>query len=140
MKRSINKIIIHCSATEPLKKFTARTIDRWHRERGWLMIGYHFVIRVDGSLEFGRPLEQAGAHCRGQNSDSIGICMIGGVDSEGNAEANYTREQYKALKILLSLLLMTFSGLDVEDIYGHREFSNKACPCFDVPAWVQENL
>ena len=76
--RKIDKIIIHCSATPKHKDFSAETIRDWHvKGNGWDDIGYHYVVRLDGSLEYGRPVQVPGAHCRGENKSSIGICDIG---------------------------------------------------------------
>ena len=81
--RNIDSIIVHCSATKAGQDFTAADIDCWHRERGFNGIGYHYVIRLDGKLEKGRDVSLAGAHCRGWNERSVGICYIGGVDENG---------------------------------------------------------
>jgi hypothetical protein len=75
--RTIDMIIMHCSAVRPWQRSSAADIERWHRERGFSSIGYHYVVRRDGSIEPGRPLQQAGAHCRGYNRHSIGICYEG---------------------------------------------------------------
>lgn len=72
--RKIKEIIIHCSATKEGRNFTVADIDRWHRERGMRCIGYHFVIYRDGSIHVGRAIEEVGAHCKGHNSISIGVC------------------------------------------------------------------
>lgn len=76
-------IIIHCSATRAGQDFTAADIDRWHRQRGFRSIGYHFVVRLDGTVEPGRDVALDGAHCTGWNHRSIGICYIGGLDRNG---------------------------------------------------------
>ena len=81
--RNINKIIIHCSATPEGKNFTVKQIDACHRQRGFNGIGYHFVIYLDGSIHVGRALAKAGAHCKGNNAHSIGVCYIGGVAADG---------------------------------------------------------
>ena len=81
--RNIDSIIVHCSATKAGQDFTAADIDCWHRERGFNGIGYHYVIRLDGKLEKGRDVSLAGAHCRGWNERSVGICYIGGLDENG---------------------------------------------------------
>ena len=82
--RKIDSIIVHCSATKAGQDFTAADIDRWHRERGFNGIGYHYVIRLDGRLEKGREIDLAGAHCKGWNERSVGICYIGGLDENGH--------------------------------------------------------
>ena len=129
--RTINEIIIHCSATVEGKDFTVEDIDRWHQQRGFKMVGYHYVIRLDGTIEQGRPLEQAGAHCKGHNTHSIGICYIGGLDTEGKPTDTRTKAQRDMLWALVKSLKVKYPKAT---IHGHNEFANKACPCFDVRA------
>ena len=81
--RNIDSIIVHCSATKARQDFTVADIDHWHRQRGFNGIGYHYVIRLDGKLEKGRDVALAGAHCKGWNERSVGICYIGGLDKNG---------------------------------------------------------
>lgn len=128
--RKITKIIVHCSATPEGRDFTVADIDRWHKQRGWKGIGYHFVIYRDGSVHPGRKIEEIGAHCAGQNADSIGICYIGGVATDGKTPKDTrTPAQKAALRNLINELKAKFPCITV---HGHREFANKACPCFDV--------
>ena len=127
--RTITKIILHCSATKEGKNFSAADIDRWHREQGYAMIGYHYVILLDGIVEPGRPLELQGAHTYGHNADSIGICYIGGLDHNGCPADTRTPEQHRAMTELINKLLQRFPDATV---HGHREFANKDCPCFEV--------
>ena len=127
--RKITKIILHCSATREGQAFTAKDIDRWHRRQGFQMIGYHYVILLDGTVEIGRPLEQPGAHTYGHNANSIGICYIGGLDQDGKPCDTRTPQQRQAMKQLIADLLRKFPNATV---HGHREFANKDCPCFDV--------
>ena len=135
MKRTITKIIIHCSATPEGADVKARTIEQWHRKRGFRAIGYHYVIDLDGTIEQGRPLEKAGAHCEGVNDCSIGICYIGGTDDEGKPKNTMTPEQSDALAMLLIALREQFPEVK---IYGHNELNvKKACPCFDVQEWLK---
>ena len=129
--RTINEIIIHCSATVEGKDFTVKDIDRWHQQRGFKMVGYHYVIRLDGTIEQGRPLEQAGAHCKGHNTHSIGICYIGGLDTDGKPKDTRTKAQRDMLWALVKSLKVKYPKAT---IHGHNEFANKACPCFDVRA------
>ena len=128
--RSITQIIIHCSATPEGKDFTVSDIDRWHKQRGFKIVGYHFIIRLDETIEQGRPLEMIGAHCTGHNAHSIGICYIGGLDRSGNPKDTRTQVQKDVLWSLVKSLQKRFPGATV---HGHREFANKACPCFEVP-------
>ena len=128
--RKITKIIVHCSATLEGRDYTVADIDRWHKQRGWKGIGYHYVIYRDGSIHTGRKIEEIGAHCTGQNADSIGICYIGGVATDGKTPKDTrTPAQKAALRSLINELKAKFPGITV---HGHREFANKACPCFDV--------
>ena len=129
--RTIDKIIIHCSATLPGQRVDVETITRWHKQRGFKTIGYHFFIDRSGTIHAGRPLEQQGAHCKGQNAHSIGICYEGGLNKEGKPYDTRTILQRIAMKELVAQLQDQFPEATV---HGHREFANKACPCFDVQA------
>lgn len=128
--RKINKIIIHCSATPEGKNVTVEQIDKWHKQRGWKCIGYHYVIYLDGSIHKGRNENEIGAHCSGQNSDSIGICYIGGVLKDGKTPRDTRTDAQK--QALIDLLKMLKKKYPKATIHGHREFSAKACPCFDA--------
>lgn len=130
--RNIDLIVIHCSATKTNQKVDMAVIDKWHRQRGWRKIGYHFVINRDGKVEEGRAKDEVGAHVKGKNKNSLGICLIGGIDDKGNAESNYTKEQWKALEKLVDYLLDEFGDIEVS---GHNEYAAKACPCFNVKEW-----
>ena len=133
--RSVEYLIVHCSATRESQDLGAEEIRGWHLKRGWLDIGYHFVIRRDGTVETGRPTTRPGAHARGFNHLSLGICLVGGVESDGRTpEANFTHAQWEALEELLLELLEEFPCAAV---IGHRDLPNvsKACPSFDTIAW-----
>ena len=133
MSRSIDKIIVHCAYTPASMDVDAATIDKWHREKGWMGIGYHYVIRRSGVTELGRDLERSGAHTKGQNSNSIGICMAGGMNDAKNGPAlNFTDEQYDALRELIVLLKRKYPDAT---IHGHYEFASKTCPNFKVKKW-----
>ena len=130
MKREITKIIIHCSDTREGQEITAADIDWWHRERGWSGIGYHYVVKLDGVIEYGRPVSKIGAHVKGHNSKSIGICYIGGKDKDFK-EIKDTRTEEQ--KFILYHLLITLKRLHPKAvIHGHRDFSTKECPSFDA--------
>lgn len=126
--RKLNKIIVHCSATPEGRDVSTEEIRQWHLDRGWSDIGYHFVIELDGTICDGRPIEIAGAHARGHNKDSIGICYVGGVDKDMRPKDTRTPEQVASLLDLIVDLRSTYGKLPV---HGHREFSDKACPSFD---------
>lgn len=132
--RQIKKIIIHCSATKEGADFHVSDVRKWHQAKGWCDCGYHFVITLSGAIELGRPLSMMGAHCQGQNADSIGICYIGGLDKDGKAKDTRTDAQKDALRVLIELLKKAYK-IDGSQVFGHRDFtSGKACPCFDVAA------
>lgn len=131
--RPIRRIIIHCSATKPEQDIGAAEIREWHVAKGWQDIGYHHVIRRDGTREEGRPESRVGAHVAGHNMDSIGICLVGGIDDAGRPDANFTRAQWVSLEQLVKNCVMRHPGATVS---GHRDWTDaKACPCFDVKAW-----
>lgn len=127
--RNINKIIVHCTATKEGKAFTANDITRWHKDRGFATIGYHYVVLLDGTIQQGRAEMVMGAHCKGYNANSIGICYIGGLDENGKSKDTRTPEQKKSLLELLKRLKKDYPNAT---IHGHREFANKDCPCFDA--------
>jgi len=130
--RKINKIIIHCTATPRGRDVTLEEVKRWHiEERGWSDIGYHYLILLNGDIEEGRPIERSGAHTKNNNFDSIGIAYVGGMSNSGEQsepEDTRTEEQKESLVDLLCILKDDYGGT----IYGHRDFSNKACPSFDA--------
>lgn len=143
-------IVVHCSATGPKSDIGKREITQWHLKRGFVTIGYHFVIRRDGSIETGRRETEIGAHVSGHNSNSIGVCMVGGVDAHGKPSDNFTVPQYETLKVLLGQLNARYESAR---IVGHRDLSPdlnrdgkitpnefmKACPSFDVASWLKKN-
>ena len=131
--RSINLIVIHCADTPSTMDIGVKEIRQWHvKERGWKDIGYHFVIRRNGTIEKGRDVEVVGAHVAGHNAHSIGICMVG-----GKPKANYTLEQWEALKKLIIGLKFTYKDAE---LVGHCDLdSNKTCPQFDVKSWWINN-
>lgn len=128
--RKINKIIVHCSATPENRETTVEEIDKWHKARGWKSIGYHYVIYLDGSIHKGRDESEIGAHCADQNTNSIGVCYVGGVDSSGKTPKDTRTEAQK--KSLLELLKKLKEKYPNATIHGHREFAAKACPSFDA--------
>lgn len=128
--RTINKLIVHCSATREGQDITVDTIRDWHLKRGWSDIGYHYVVKLDGTIETGRSVELMGAHVKGHNKDSIGICYIGGVEADGKTPKDTrTDKQKDSLLNLLVTLKHVYGDISV---YGHRDFSSKACPSFDA--------
>lgn len=129
--RKINQIIIHCAATPEGRDLDVKDIDKMHKQRGWSGVGYHFVITIDGLIQVGRDLSVVGAHAKGYNSNSIGVCYIGGVDKDLKPKDTRTVKQKKALELLLMTLKSMFPDAE---ILGHKDLPNvaKACPSFEV--------
>lgn len=141
--REIDTLIIHCSATPDNVSLEPAALSKMHRKRGFNGCGYHFYIRRDGEICDMRPVERIGAHCKGHNEGSIGICYEGGLDAKGRPADTRTAEQKKALVYLVRTLKKEF---DISVVAGHRDFSPdldgdgtvepeewiKQCPCFDV--------
>ncbi len=140
--RPLNEIIIHCSATSPdwMKDKPigdkVAEIDRWHKDRGWSGIGYHYVIDRTGVFERGRPLDKVGAHVKDHNTGTIGICLIGGHGSSANDDFfdNFTGAQDRALRDLIRQLQSDHSTIN--KVTGHNEYAAKACPGFRVARWL----
>lgn len=134
--RQIKQIIIHCSCTPAGRNIGATTIRGWHTQKGFSDIGYHYVIRLDGTIEEGRSIDQIGAHCQGHNRNSIGICYIGGTEKDCKTPKDTrTTQQREALQQLCKQLKAEYPNAT---IHGHSEFANKACPSFDVKQWIKE--
>lgn len=134
--RKINEIILHCSATAEGNNVTVDTIRRWHKQRGFKDIGYHFVIYRDGTIHVGRPLSQVGAHTTGHNANSIGICYIGGCAKDGRTPKDTrTLAQKNSMYQLVRRLLELYPNITVS---GHYQWANKACPSFKVDEWLKE--
>ena len=147
---AIHSAVIHCSATREGVWVDATEIDQWHKARGWSMIGYHRVIRLDGSVEQGRPYTRRGCHVKGNNTNTIGYCMIGGLDADGEPKNTYTDDQMHTL--MAELVNIKELCKNITKVCGHRDFSPdlngdglitpdewiKACPCFDVQHKLDE--
>ena len=129
-KRNIKELIVHCSATPEGKDYSVDTIRQWHLQRGFSDIGYHYVIYRDGSIHIGRDESIIGAHCTGHNTNSIGVCYIGGCASDGKTPKDTRTAQQK--QSLVKLLKELKTKYPQASIHGHRDFSSKACPSFDA--------
>ena len=123
-------LIIHCSAVRPDQTSSVAQIDSWHRQRGFhLGVGYHYVIRRDGTIEPGRPEWMVGAHCVNHNAHSIGICYEGGLDIRGQPADTRTEAQKAAMRTLLEDLHARYPHAV---ILGHRDLNpEKDCPGFE---------
>lgn len=139
--KSHDFLIIHCAATPPSMDVGVHEIRQWHMAKGWFDIGYHYVIRRNGTIEKGRPENRPGAHVRGANEVSLGICLVGGVSEDNHkiAEDNFTDHQMRSLRDLIVELKSRYPDAGV---IGHRDVPGvtKACPSFDVLAWYEETF
>lgn len=149
--RKIDRIVIHCSATRADQPLSAAELDRMHRKRGFNGCGYHYYIRRDGQICTMRPVERVGAHAKGYNATSIGICYEGGLDTQGMAADTRTDLQKRSLRVLVRVLAADYP---IREIVGHRDLSPdlngdgvvepeewvKQCPCFDVASEREEWL
>lgn len=143
--RIINLIVVHCSATKEDCTLSPEALELLHRRRGFNGIGYHYYIRKDGTVYLTRPVKRVGAHVKGFNSNSIGVCYEGGLDYRGRPADTRTPEQKASLRLLIHQLQERFPGCR---LCGHRDLSPdlngngeiepeewiKVCPCFDVAA------
>ena len=129
--RKIVEIIVHCTGTPPTLATTVDAIRKYHIEvNKWKDIGYHFVVYTDGSVHIGRPIEQVGAHCKGHNEGTIGVCYVGGKNADGKLTDTRTAAQKQALRNLIVALKGCYPS--IVRVRGHRDYANKACPCFDA--------
>ena len=136
--------MVHCTASAEGTDLTVAQIRAMHKAQGWADIGYHWIIRADGTPEAGRPEGIIGAHVEGHNTGSIGISYVGGL-ARGTLKAKDTRTgaQKAALRDLLADLVARYP---IRRIVGHRDLSPdrngnglvepdewvKMCPCFDA--------
>ena len=141
--RKIDLLVIHCSATRADRCYTEFDLTTDHLCRGFSGAGYHFYIRKNGDIKSLRPIEKPGAHAKGHNANSIGICYEGGLDCHGRPADTRTEWQIHSMRVLVLALLRDYPGCR---ICGHRDLSPdlngngeiepeewvKACPCFDA--------
>lgn len=141
--RTITEIIIHCSATQENRDIRPWQIKQWHKDRGFVDIGYHYVITLDGEIHNGRPVNQIGAHVTGHNAHSIGICYVGGLDTRNKPKDTRTEAQKKSLLYLLKMLRQFYPGAKIIGHYDTSPDKNhngkvdewekvKACPSFNA--------
>jgi N-acetylmuramoyl-L-alanine amidase len=139
-RKRTDYIVIHCSATRGIQDIGAKEIRSWHKARGFSDIGYHHVIRRDGRVEKGRALDAVGAHVAGHNSNSVGVCMVGGLSDKSPWPPvnNFTAAQWASLKKVVADLLKRYPKARV---LGHRDFPGvaKVCPCFPAKPWATKN-
>ena len=139
--RHLTEIIVHCAATKPgwMKNHPTQAkvaeIDKWHRSRGWSGVGYHAIIDRDGTVLEGRSLGRNGAHVKGHNTGTVGVCLIGGYGSNENDtfDRHFTKAQDRALRKYISGLRKEYPS--ITKVTGHNQYAAKACPGFRVPEW-----
>ena len=141
--RDINLIVIHCSATKEGIDYDVSQIRKWHLDRGFKDIGYHFLVHLDGTIERGRPWDQPGAHAKGYNNNSIGVCYVGGLDAFNKPKDTRTVAQTHSLRAIVQIIKAMYPMISV---VGHRDLSvdlngdgvisknewMKSCPCWNV--------
>lgn len=129
-------IFVHCSATKPEMDIGVETIRMWHKQQGWLDVGYHFIIKRDGTVEEGRPVNVVGSHVKDWNSKSVGVCLVGGINAKGQFEANFTPAQMNSLRNKLDDLKAMYPQAEIK---AHHDVAPKACPSFDLQRWLATN-
>ena len=131
--RHIDLLVVHCTYTYKRMDIGAEEVTRWHKDRGWSGCGYHFIIRKNGTIEKGRDLDRIGAHARGYNVGSIGVCYVGGRTDDNKPVDDRTPEQKKTLAALIINLQTEYPDADIK---GHNELSSKSCPNFSVKEFM----
>ena len=136
-RNTTDTIVIHCTQTPPGMDVDVDKVTQWHKERGFDTIGYHYLIKRDGTLQTGRDEDVVGAHAVAVNGTSIGIALVGGGTVDMGWENNFNPEQFKTLK---TILLKLKEKYNIEKIIGHYQVEEKKqCPSFDVPEWLEKN-
>jgi N-acetylmuramoyl-L-alanine amidase len=135
-RKTTDYIVVHSTNTKPNVDLSARDIDESHRKRGLLKIGYHCVIKRDGTIELGRPFNEIGAHLQDYDVKSVGICIIGGLNTRGVVAPDYTSQQQKSLYVLIKTLTYMYKDAKV---IGHNNLEKTDCPSFDVQEWWESN-
>ena len=131
LMKEIKLLVVHCSDTKNSEKISAIDIHKMHLGFGWDGIGYHKIINRSGKIENGRPEYWVGAHVKGKNKISLGVCLIG--------KNNFTKNQFKSLKRVLKKWKKLYPNAK---IIGHRDTgkTKKTCPNFDVISWSKKYL
>lgn len=124
--RPVNRVFLHCSASDHAHHDSAKVMEAWHLDRGFKEIGYHFFIRKDGSIQVGRDLEKVPAAQEGNNTRTIAICL------HGLRKELFTIAQMNAVKAICQRLHFVYNGK--VSFHGHCEVSSKSCPVFDYKA------
>ena len=139
-RKATTMIILHCSATREGQDVKAKTIKQWHKDRGFDDIGYHYVIDLDGTIEKGGDEGLVGAHCKGHNATSIGICYVGGCDKNMKPKDTRTPEQKRSMLSLVRKLVNKYK-IPVSQIWAHHDFDkHKGCPSFDISEFRKDYI
>ena len=132
---NVDTIVVHYSATYEDQNLTRADIDKMHKARGWKMVGYHYVIRRDGTVEIGRPETMVGAHVGGKNSGKIGICCIGGLNRATGPNVGVDNRTPEQIESLIRLIKEIRKRHPKAEVVGHRDLAPTQCPGFNVRAW-----
>ncbi len=127
--KSNKDIIIHCSATPEGRDVDIETVRGWHKGRGWRDVGYHYFVKLDGTVQVGRKETDSGAHTIGHNND-IGVCYAGGMNIDMTKPMDTRTEEQK--QAIIDVIKDIKTRYPDAKVYGHRDFSAKACPSFDA--------
>ncbi len=137
LRKKTEMIVVHCAATKPSMDIGFKEIRKWHVEdNGWDDVGYHYIIKRDGTVEVARAEAFQGAHAPAVNSKSIAICLVGGMAEDGDAENNFTLEQFLSLKDLIKKIKMT--NPNIVEVVGHCDVQDNKpnCPGFNLKEWL----
>ena len=133
--RELNRIILHSTATQEGKDYDIDDIRKWHLQRGFSDVGYHFVIYRNGIIAKGRSLSIQGAHTLGHNDDSVGVAYIGGIDATGKAKDTRTVAQKVSMRALILYLRLRYR---ISNVMGHKQCSHTECPSFDSEKYARD--
>ena len=135
-RETTDTIVIHCTQTPPDMDVDVEKVTQWHKERGFDTIGYHYLIKRDGTLQEGRQQDEVGAHAVAVNGNSVGVAMAGGGTSSMGWEDNFAPIQFQTLKTIIMKLKKDY---EIKKIIGHYQVDDKKeCPSFDVPKWLKK--
>ena len=147
LRPKTDQIAVHCSETPASDNIDVDIIRKWHTDpvpegRGWIDVGYHFVIKRDGTIQPGRPVWALPAAVTGENYHILAICLVGGSDEHDKEQNNFTPEQFESLKTLIQGLMQKYPDIEQnpQPVLGHRDYASgkaegKFCPSFDAAPW-----